>query len=204
MQVYSGRNFDFEKPTFNIIDIAYALSNICRFNGHCNRFYSVLEHSFLTSIIALDLVEEARYHVEPGDIDNLIKMALLHDAAEAYIGDLVTPMQYLCPELVAKGKQYQSLIYEKYNCVVTPEAEALVHEADRIALATERRDLLNVGDEDVVWRQLPEPSTWSLKIGPGHEELRKLVPTFLLCIITPQRIKDLHDYWDLGPRAQDT
>ena len=60
-------------------DIAHALSLQCRFNGHVSRFYSVAEHSVIMSRL-----------VEPG----MELAGLMHDAAEAYIGDMASPLKY--------------------------------------------------------------------------------------------------------------
>lgn len=70
----------------DIHDIAHHLSLLCRFTGACNRFYSVAEHSVLVS----ELVE--RTH--PG----LAMLGLLHDATEAYLGDVGKPLKNHLPE----------------------------------------------------------------------------------------------------------
>lgn len=83
---HSGQvlNLNFIKPeNVSIEDIAHSLSFQCRFNGHTNRFYSVAEHS----LVLRDLVQE-----ESG-IQNLNRRiaAMLHDAAECYLGDITKP-----------------------------------------------------------------------------------------------------------------
>ena len=82
----SGAYFDFEDPgarPVSITDVAWGLSNICRFTGHTKRFYSVAEHSYHCSFL-----------VPPG----FELAALLHDAAEAFIGDVSRPLKLLLPE----------------------------------------------------------------------------------------------------------
>ncbi len=72
---------DPEKIVFD--DIAHALSNICRFTGHTSRFYSVAEHS----------VNVARLLKSWGCGDTTVLSGLMHDAAEAYLCDLPSPIK---------------------------------------------------------------------------------------------------------------
>ena len=68
---------------FDIIDIAIGLSNICRWGGQMENHWSVAQHSLaLCYILSL---------IYPGD-KPLCRAALLHDAAEAYIGDITRPV----------------------------------------------------------------------------------------------------------------
>lgn len=86
MQTHSGKAFTPLDPSLgdiDIEDIAHALGNICRYGGHTRWFYSVAEHCVLMS--------EA---VSP---ENAF-WALMHDAAEAYVGDLIRPLKINLPE----------------------------------------------------------------------------------------------------------
>ncbi len=83
MTTYTGTKFNPLKPTPEMIeirDIAHALSLVCRWGGHTTEFYSVAQHCVCVSEICL-----------PQDA----KKGLLHDATEAYIGDMIRPLKYL-------------------------------------------------------------------------------------------------------------
>lgn len=89
MQTYTGRRFwplDPHHDEIDPTDIAHALSLICRYGGHATRFYSVAEHCYLLS------------HTVPTEH---ALWALLHDAAEAYVGDMVRPLKRHMPEFKA-------------------------------------------------------------------------------------------------------
>lgn len=86
MLTYSGMKIDpFNVPHYLICiaDIAHALAYQCRYNGHCNKFYSVAEHSVLIS----QALERDGRGVDAA------KWGLLHDASEAYLGDMVSPVK---------------------------------------------------------------------------------------------------------------
>jgi hypothetical protein len=102
MQTYAGRAVDLANPepsTIRLDDIAAALAGICRYNGHTRRHYSVAEHSWLVS---WSLERDC-----PGD--TAVALAgLLHDAHEAYTGDISYPMQLaLGPDVIADIKRVQ-------------------------------------------------------------------------------------------------
>lgn len=82
MQLQSGAPFyplEAKPDDIEIEDIAHALGMVCRYAGHCREFYSVAEHSVIMS-----------HTVDPEHA----LWALLHDATEAYIGDLVRPLKH--------------------------------------------------------------------------------------------------------------
>lgn len=87
MQTYTGQQFwpvDPRIADIDMTDVAHALGMTCRFAGHCLRFYSVAEHSVLLARKMPTL--------------ELKRWALIHDAPEAYIGDLVHPLKKQLPE----------------------------------------------------------------------------------------------------------
>lgn len=124
----SGMPLSLTYPSWRLIDdqdIARALSRICRFGGHTRQFYSVAQHCVLAS----QLVPEE---------DALT--ALLHDAPEAYIGDMVTPLKSLMPAFKQVEQRIWTAIAERFG--IDPVMPASVKQVDLQLLATERRDLL--------------------------------------------------------------
>jgi len=87
---YSGgmiRPLDPNPDDINIVDIAHALSNQCRYTGHTRRFYSVAEHCLLaTALVAEEMGKN------PASIDVQFE-TLLHDASEAYLSDIARPIK---------------------------------------------------------------------------------------------------------------
>lgn len=147
-QTYSGLAFDLEnidQRKIKIIDIAHSLSLQCRYNGHCKTFYSVAEHCYRMSIWDL-----------PGDP----LARLMHDAAEAYIGDIVRPMkEMLGDDIKIIEGQIQRAINDKYRITYSTIE---IKKADEIMLATEKRDLMAPCEKE--WYKLPKP--YSKEINP--------------------------------------
>lgn len=128
---YTGRIFRPLAPEadkLNIMDIAHALSNNCRFTGHVRQFYSVAEHSVRVSEI-----------LPP----RLKLWGLLHDASEAYLSDIARPVK-LTPTFGVVYKEIEAglmeVVAEAFKLPL-PEPPA-VKRADNILLAAEQRDLM--------------------------------------------------------------
>lgn len=130
IQTYSGLKFDLINPhpsMVNIEDIAHALANQCRFNGHCKDFYSVAEHS----VYVATFVNQT--HPE------LFLDALLHDGEEAYLGDIVTPLKPLLPELKPIAKRISGVIGDRFGCHNMDHP--VIKQADRQLLVDEKNQL---------------------------------------------------------------
>ena len=123
IQTYSGlilNPFSPKDSEIKVEDIAHSLSNICRFNGHVSEFYSVAQHSVFVS----ELCVKSPKH------------GLLHDASEAYMHDIASPIKrsgafyhYRVLE-----KKLQKIIYEKFGLEEEPPE---LKQADLIALSVE-------------------------------------------------------------------
>lgn len=115
----------------HIVDIAHALSQICRFGGHTRQFYSVAQHS----VGVADLLPK-----------ELKLYGLLHDSGEAYLGDMVQPLK--CMPHNSENRELEVGMLAKIHIAFgldpypSSAAAAAIHEADLVMLATERRDLL--------------------------------------------------------------
>lgn len=124
----SGQMIDLlnpDKETLNGWDICKGLAYTARFGGHTMNYYSVAQHSVLVAYLA---------PVE------LKKAALLHDASEAYLGDVIKPLKVLIGEKYAYVEsRFMQAIGEKYG--VTREEFDAVKEYDMIALELEHKAL---------------------------------------------------------------
>ena len=153
---YTGRAFDLAAPRADLIstvDIAHALSMTCRFGGHTRRHYSVAQHSLLVASI-----------VPPEH--QLV--ALLHDATEAYIGDMVRPLKMsgLMEDYCSIERRLWLAICDHFH--LDPELPPCVKEADMIALATERRDLMP--DHPAAWECLAGVQALPQSLANWHPE----------------------------------
>jgi|SRR5271157_3540357 len=106
LQTFTGKKIDLINPTREMVDIediAHSLSMICRYNGHCRDFYSVAEHSVMVEAMGSQILlrreaerNAGKLSVPPKPTSEIVQQSLallLHDAAEAYIGDLTTPLK---------------------------------------------------------------------------------------------------------------
>lgn len=108
MKTVSGHYVNILAPTMHDIrldDIAHALSRICRFGGHTKTVYCVGEHS----IGVADMLWRT-YRDE-----YLSLQGLLHDASEAYLGDVIRPLKNLMPQYKEAEERFERVISERFD-----------------------------------------------------------------------------------------
>jgi hypothetical protein len=141
MQTYSGRQFwpiDPRSDEIFIEDIAHALSMQCRYAGHSLRFYSVAEHSVLLSDVVSP--EHALW-------------ALLHDASEAYLTDVIRPLKPYLTGYKFREKKVMQAVAERFR--LKGEMPSEVEQADSRICLDERAQNMAATSHD-----------WSLEGGP--------------------------------------
>jgi hypothetical protein len=141
-QTFTGRQFHTFAPnpdSIAIEDIAHALSLQCRFAGHCREHYSVAEHSVRVALTLKGIQMQL--------------CGLLHDAAEAYLVDLPSPIKAKMRDYQNVEFAVQQVISKRYTVPLSLPEE--VKQADLILLATEKRDLM--AKEPAPWIDLPVP-----------------------------------------------
>ena len=166
MQTYTGGQFwPFQPLAVEVCieDIAHSLAYQCRFNGHSRVFYSVAQHSVHVSQLC------------PAD-DAL--WGLMHDAAEAYVGDIIRPIKLLIPEFSQLEDRVIQVIVRRFG--MNPGEPPSVKRADNIALATEARDVMS-----------PAPATWGLAEEPDEKRIHPLGADAAEALFL-QRFKELH------------
>lgn len=130
IETASGLKYHFLNPQQDEIvieDIALALANKCRFSGHVN-FYSVAEHSVLVAL-----------RLPPG----LQLAGLLHDAAEAYLGDIPSPIKAVLPDYKRLEKISETAVNKAFGLdQLTQDDWNKVKQADLQALKTEAHYLI--------------------------------------------------------------
>lgn len=183
IQTHTGRAFDLLEPRsedVNVADIAHALSRINRFSGHTHgEPYSVAHHSMLVA----DLL--ASWGAPPA----IVREGLLHDAGEAYYGDITSPVKRAMKDRVHSvlsrfrsdadgdhvatirdplGSMVASIDEVVRAALMLPEHETpIVKRADLVALAIERRDLFGGTKEPRDW-ELPEFAPTNAPCGRLH------------------------------------
>ncbi len=127
----------FENQQISIRDIGHALAHVSRYGGHASGFYSVAQHSVIASRLAVH-----------GD-----KLwALLHDAPEAYMGDLVSPLKRSFPGWKVLEREWDIVMRSLFR-IAAPNNNILAQEIrvkgiDLQLLGREIHDLLPFGEED--------------------------------------------------------
>ena len=154
IRLRSGRYLDLSDPSedqFTLADIAGGLSKICRFGGQIECFYSVAEHSYWCGYQA----------VCDGLSCDEVSAVLLHDAAEAFVGDVVKPLKLMLGEFGRIERRIEAVIERKFGVDFGMHKNA-IRKIDREMLIAERRAMFSV--EDVKWT--------------GEDEVRRLTHQF--------------------------
>lgn len=180
---YSGKKvhpFDIKESEIDINDIAHSLSLTCRFNGHMEEFYSVAEHSIRVASlfeIQLNNVLLPRFDKKLLLLGKL--KALLHDAAEAYVSDVPSPLKKGIPGFKKIEDNVADCIYKKFkvSCDFFEYHEDfslsndIIKYCDKVMLVTEARDLSMYGTRE--WDVKEKPLS-NYKIFPmTHQESKK-------------------------------
>lgn len=116
------------------IDIAHALSLLCRGCGHLQFFYSVGQH-------CINCANEA---IARGYNKHICLACLLHDASEAYVSDLVRPVKIQIPEYSIIEERIINTIYQKFNLNLAPEELSIIKQIDDDMLLYELPVILQV------------------------------------------------------------
>jgi hypothetical protein len=175
MTTFSGRYVnpaDLQLDEIDIEDIAHGLSNICRFAG---QFALVSNLRIILLLLAWMVFEESK------DKDFALT-ALLHDAPEAYVCDLVRCVKKFCPDYRRLEQMVWHPIVRKFNlrCIyvyssIPSERKMHIHprikEADMRMLVTERRQLIS--DKSAVWDLETKYLPYEIEIDPAPPKMAK-------------------------------
>lgn len=133
---YSRKPFDpiqTDGQGIEIVDIAHALSLMCRANGHFPYFYSVAQH-------CMNCVKEAQAR---GYSERVQLGCLLHDASEAYLSDVTRPIKQLLPYYLEVEERLQNVIFDKWiTPSLTEEERRQIFEVDDALLYHEFMEIM--------------------------------------------------------------
>lgn len=162
MRTYTGKVFDPVDPKpemISIVDIGQGLSMQARFCGQVREFYSVAEHSVVVARLLKD-------HFGRPD---LAIYGLLHDAHEAYISDIPSPVKKLLEPAIAEVEHRIDLaIWNKFDLPEpTEEQRKIIRQADQTAFLLEDRDLRS----GVIFHDNPLPDITIKPIGQQQAKI---------------------------------
>jgi 5'-deoxynucleotidase YfbR-like HD superfamily hydrolase len=146
----SGKSVNLLKPHVGIIDIrdiAQSLGAQCRFTGYTDGFYSVAEHSVECANLVLSLVPSVELEAMTNEQKRTLQLeALMHDAAEAYLGDVSRPLKSLLNSYKALERIWEPVIAEAFGLPI--KRSPYVTKADQIMNVTEYKHLMPANPSD--------------------------------------------------------
>jgi 5'-deoxynucleotidase YfbR-like HD superfamily hydrolase len=151
-RMLSGARLDLLEPSpedVNILDIAHGLARVARWNGQTigKHAYSVAQHSLLVESIFRKYCKQNNIITTPQEL----MAALLHDAPEYVIGDMISPFKAVLGGNYGKVEdRLQGAIHLRFNLPekITPELKALIKKADLIAAFHEATELAGFSMEE--------------------------------------------------------
>jgi hypothetical protein len=164
LQTASGKAFDLREPTpemVDVIDVAIGLSNIARYNGQVP-FFSVAEHSVRCSFAPEATTTRLQF------------LALLHDAHEAYVGDVTAPLKQAMRATASYLSDGYTDASHYDSC--EEEAESAVAKAFAAHPLVEEQPIIRTIDmrmcatEALLLHMQPPPHPWTI----GYEPYEKL------------------------------
>jgi 5'-deoxynucleotidase YfbR-like HD superfamily hydrolase len=170
LETVTGKFVDLVDPDpadICIEDIAWSLSRLARFNGHTIQAlpYSVAQHSIVVAYEAMRLLKEESPSMSEIGLARIARLALLHDASEAYTGDVSGPLKKV-PEFrpIIKKLEHviQEAIYEALGLMhPSPEEERIIKYSDLIAQRIEAYNFMVSRGQN--WSNMPEVSIVKLQ-----------------------------------------
>lgn len=133
---WTGKHFDPVAPNpeeIAVVDMAHALSLMCRANGHTKFFYSVAQHSIAC----------AKEAIARGESREVILGCLLHDGSEAYLSDVTRPVKKALTYYLSVEEKLQDMIWA--HCIgreLDAEEKAHIFEIDDQMLSMEFHQLM--------------------------------------------------------------
>ena len=148
-----------EQSNIHLQDIAHSLSLLCRFTGHCNKFYSVAQHCIHVSRLA---PPHAR------------AWALLHDACEYVLGDVCTPLKSALRHASIDGITRYDWLQDQWSIAIAKRFGVTMCDVKRYdiqSLLTEVRDNGPDGEDPRGWFGAEYAD-----LRPDHERIVPLAP----------------------------
>lgn len=178
IETYTGHQFypfDPQPDAVRLADIAGGLAHTCRFGGHCKHFYSVAQHSLLVGRELSDHPPRIRAY------------GLLHDAAEAYLGDIPRPIKDEFGAVERAEERILAAVWTAFDLPPPSPAEwSVVTTADDRLLAYEASELLSDGS----WAGDPPDLAYDLR-GATPETVRDRFQTSVQAVL--DEISGIHD-----------
>lgn len=169
IQLRSGAMFDVANPRpedIRLSDVAHALARLCRYTGHSRVFASVAEHSVHVSLV-----------VDPA----YAREGLLHDASEAFVGDVAAPLKRLLPDYQRIERAIVRAVARRFSLLLDGSADewpAPVREADVRMLGIEARAVMQptLPHAALHWGAMAyaEPHPAVERIGRGPHEAERM------------------------------